>query len=245
MATVWAPRRAPRIGLWQNNAYSTGWSHTIPFSTLADLVESMASTPALRQRSPDAGPPTSRLTMRGPAPRPLEEWDGRVNRLGIVAHGDQQGVVQLERNLTASNVSSFSAELAQLTTFLTTDAQLIFYSCIAGSGDEGTRLLVALSLYLPGRTVIGFTVMGETEASELLSGVSAQSPGAVREAPHGEGSGRRGAEGLLGPQSVYAKWARDGRLVRNAPMQRDAQNHCANPDCPGHSSPLHHCSGWH
>jgi hypothetical protein len=237
MATIWAPHIAPRIGRWAERAYATGWSHTIHFSSLEDLLRQMSGRTELRENAARQGPGT----MRVPFPR----LGGRVTRLGIVAHGDIDGLVQLDSPLTADTVRSFERVLQQFPSFLTQDAQVIFFSCIAGAGRDGDRLLNALSTSWPGRTVIGFTVWGETEATEAVAQFSPQSPGHVREAPHQEGSGRPGREGLLGPWNMYAKWSRNGTIVRRPITERDRQNHCANPRCPGHRSPLDHCPGWH
>lgn len=217
MATVWAPFRAPRIGDWQDRAYTSGWSHTIYFTSLRNLLDEMSRRSGLR---------------------------GKVTRLGIVAHGNTDGLVQLDRNLTAGTVQTFHDELQDLRLYLTRNAQCIFYSCIAGAGRDGDRLLNSLSHRLPGRTIIGFIVLGETSANEALSHLSPQTPGHVREAPHGEGSGRAGRRGLLGPESEYAKWSRNGTIVRNASLYRNAQRQCANPDCPGHRSVYDRCPGW-
>ena len=238
MATVWAAHTAPRIGRWQTHAYSTGWSHTIHFSSLRDLLLQMSSGRGLQ----DANAVRPRATMNWPRQdrRPI----GWVSRLGIVAHGDQAGVVQLGRDLTPDSLPAFDRELTELGEYLTPDGMVVFFSCIAGSGSEGSRLLTGLSERLPGRTIVGFTVMGETQASENLSAMSPQSPGWVREAPHGAESGRPGAEGMLDPWSVYAKWAKNGRITRSPPATRQEGNRCANPQCPGHRSPLDHCRGW-
>jgi len=239
MSTVWAAHTGPRIGQWRDRAYTTGWSHTFHFSSLRDLLEQMSRRRGLRER-----PRTPAFrTMRPPTPDLRQH--GQVTRLGIVAHGDTQGVVQLDRDLTVSSISSFDQKLQELCSYLTDNAQVIFYSCNMAFGRAGDALLNALSARLPGRTVIGFTIQGETDANEMLSAMSPQSPGRVREAPHGTGSGRPGREGLLGPWSLYAKWSRDGTIVRRPPVERGPSNRCANPSCGGHSSPRHHCSGFH
>jgi hypothetical protein len=208
MATVWAAHIAPRIGQWQQQAYETGWSHTFRFSSLTHLVNQMSYCRGLRERHPTA----PLRTMR--PPRPDSHEYGQVTRLGIVAHGDREGVVELDRHLTADSMPSFATELEELSTYLTPDAKVIFYSCIAGAGIDGDRLLNTLSVRLRGQTIIGFTVFGETDASEALSAIAPQSPGRVREAPHGRGTGRSGREGLLGPWSIYAKWSLNGAIVR-------------------------------
>ena len=84
MATVWAPFRAERVGRWADQAYETGWSHTIHFSSLRDLLNGMGSRGGLR---------------------------GQVTRLGVVAHGDRQGLIQLDRHVTTATLGSFSHEL--------------------------------------------------------------------------------------------------------------------------------------
>lgn len=206
------------MGRWQTEAYSSGWSHTIHFSSFAGLLDTMRTRHGLR---------------------------GNVSRLGIVAHGDQDGQVQLERPLRPGSVSRFEGEWRRLRDYyLEPTAQLVFFSCIAGAGTEGSRLLVEISRRLPGRTIIGFTVSGETSASENLSALSAQTPGQVREAPHGRGSGRPGRAGLLVPHHVAAKWARNGAVVRIPPLERAPGNRCGNPECPGHALPIHFCEGW-
>ena len=124
---------------------------------------------------------------------------GAVTRIGIVAHGDEQGVVKLDTKITIDTLDKVNRELQELRLFLTKDGMLEFYSCVAGAGAEGSQLLCAISQRLPGRSIVGFTIMGETDASENLSAVSAQSPGRIREAPHGKNTGRRGMEGLMTP----------------------------------------------
>lgn len=217
MATVWAPFRTAGVGQWTDRAYESGWSHTVQFSSLRDLLNSMASRGGLR---------------------------GAVTRLGVVAHGDRQGLIQLDRDITVTSLKEVARELNELRLYLARDGMMEFYSCNAAAGAEGSQLLCGLSNHLPGRTVVGFTVFGETDAGDALSAMAPQTPGRVREAPHGKGSGRPGRDGILTPWHATAKWARDGRIVRAAPIEREPDNRCANPACPGHSSALHHCQNW-
>lgn len=204
MATVWAAR----VGVWQDRAYSTGWSHTVQFNGLADLNDQL-ETANLR---------------------------GKVTRLGILAHGDRPGIVQLDRPMSLHALSGFQQELERLRWSLTSDAQLIFYSCIAGKSAEGDQFLSALSTMLEGRTIIGFTLYGETGAP--LGIVTSPGDVVARESSL-TSSGRK--LGVLTPEHVAAKWARNGMIVRNSPLERDVQRHCAKRGCPGHLSPRDRC----
>ena len=169
---------------------------------------------------------------------------GAVARLAIVAHGDRDGVVELDPPLTLSTVGRYGSNFDRLRLFLTRNAFLEIYSCVAGAGEDGSRLLNEISVRLPGRTVVGFIVSGETQANEALSRMSPQTPGHIREAPHSLGTGRSGRTGLLTPWSFYAKWSRNGRVVRMPILGRDRDNRCANPECPGHASAVDNCEGW-
>lgn len=214
MATVWAPLNAPRIGQWQDHAYGSGWSDTIHFDNLRGLV--------------------SEMNRRNLA--------YSVSRLGIVAHGDRPGVVQLDRTLRSTTVRDFREELQLLRSYLTPNGQFAFYSCIAGQGPEGDELLCAISRHLPGRTVIGFTTFGLTSASEMLSGMAPMRPGNVRPSS-GLGQAYEG-HGTMDPYDVFAKWAMNGQIIRDAPVERDEERHCANPQCPGHAGPTDNCPNW-
>ena len=79
----------------------------------------------------------------------------RVAKLAIVAHGDTAGLVQLDSDMTSTNVTSFRLDLADLIDYLTPNGKLIFMSCIAGAGKEGDELLSTISSYLPGRYGLG------------------------------------------------------------------------------------------
>lgn len=214
MATVWAPFDAPRIGSWQDRAYSSGWSHTILFSSLPGLRNEMHR----------------------------RNLDHRVTRLGIVAHGDHPGRVQLNERLDVNSIGSFSEQIRLFGDYLTSDAQFIFYSCIAAAGRKGGEFLCRISNYLPGRTIVGFTVYGLTLAGEALSHMSPQTPGHI--SPATRLGQRIEGHGFMDPYDVFAKWARNGRIIKDAPVERDAQRHCANPQCPGHADSRHNCQGW-
>ena len=214
MATVWAHHHSPNIGLWVDRAYSSGWSATIRFDTLDELVTHMGE--------------------RGLV--------GTVTALGIVAHGDRPGVVVLDRELTATSIPLFASGFDALDRSLTKQAKLAFFSCIAGKDAPGSSLLMALSLRLPGRTIIGFEVYGWVA-------VEPNAPGQILE----DVDGWPGANApvprpavIMTPWGRFAKWALDGRIIRYPVLEQSGRPNkkCANPACPGHSNALHQCSRW-
>jgi len=132
MATVWAFREDAFE--WKDNAAQTGWSHVFKFHGLSDLVIQLRRASLM----------------------------GQVTKLGIVAHGDTNGFAKLDRGLTFESAPTFKAEFLQLHGFLIAYARVIFFSCIAGGGAPGTKLLNFLSGHcLPHRHVIGFEVFGD------------------------------------------------------------------------------------
>lgn len=82
MATVWAYRIDTFD--WKNDATKTGWSHAFKFTGLSDLITQ------LRNARPSIS--------------------GQITKLGIVAHGNQAGLVQLDRDLTVESLSTFRKE---------------------------------------------------------------------------------------------------------------------------------------
>jgi len=169
---------------------------------------------------------------------------GGVNQLALVAHGDEAGVVQLDRNLTARNSSEFEADFGKLKDYLTFDAWVTFYSCIAGKEQRGTDLLVSVSRLLAGRTIVGFEMFGLIGPAGSLN-----SPGTMKAT---ESSLPQIAimassqHGLLNPWCPWAKRARDGKLLHIPALEQNGRFNktCANPGCSGHSSPYHSCPGW-
>lgn len=206
---------AHRVGAWEQKP-ETGWSHTFPVQGLSQLMDLV-----------------ERASLRGV-----------VTHLGIVAHGDQPGVVQLDRLLTSATTADFRAEFQRLRWYLTRDAMLTFYSCIAGQGERGSQLLIEISRQLPGRTIVGFEVFGLIGPSGLKN-----APGhmiGTDTAVLQFAMDRRSQLGRLDPWCPFAKRARDARIV-HLPMleQKNRYNKtCAYPGCPGHKEPRHSCSGW-
>ncbi len=193
MTGVWAYA----AGEWSHRG-ANGFTHVIRIRGLEDLVAE------LRWRA--------------------SRW-GAIERLGIVAHGDADGVVRLQPTVLNPHTARtrLASELDKLSRHLAPDAVVTFYACVAGAGLQGTALLVAVSERLPGRTVVGFEVMGEIAASGLPN-----TAGRVRERQHASGEGRHA---WLTPHSVFAKWARNG--VREAPTGGTGPTGAARRTAPG------------
>jgi hypothetical protein len=206
---------AHRVGAWTRNP-ATGWSHTLQMNGLGDLTRAM-----------------DRAGLKGV-----------VTQLGIVAHGDQPGQVILNRQLTAATIDVFRFELNGLRSYLTRNGILTFYSCIAGKGEAGSRLLVALSNQLPGRTVVGFELFGLIGPPGIPN-----APGnviATETSLAQLAMDQRAQHGRLHPWCPFAKRARDGQVVHLPILEQAGRPNrtCANPQCRGHSQPSHSCSGW-
>lgn len=203
------------VGAWSKSPAS-GWSHTISMRGISDLVASLSAAKLNR----------------------------RVTQLAIVAHGDAPGQVVLDHKLTASNVANSSAILKRLGGYLTSDGMLTFYSCIAGRGDEGSQLLVALSNQLRGCTIVGFELYG------LIGPSGAPNlPGRMTATDASDAQGAMSTKyqhGNLSPWCPFAKRARDGQIVHYPVLEQNGRpnKRCANPTCPGHSDPHHSCQGW-
>lgn len=195
MATVWAWRRG--AGIWSgNDPVQTGWSHQIEFSDLKDLL----------------------VKLNGIRP----SIKGSVTKLGIAAHGDAPGVVEIGPVLSAGTAGSSGDDLRQLNDFLAAYARLIFFSCIAGASEKGTAFLNLLSgHFFPHRHVIGFEVFG-------LFGRGVSAPGAVNAADSNgfaTAAGPIGKNPRLSEYSWYAKWSLDGRIIRRSANDQGALVH--------------------
>jgi len=192
---------------------SSGWSHTIHFKSLKELTEELANN----------------------------SLEGQVEILAIVAHGDSNGLVQLDRNLTPGTLASFGDELDTLNKFLVTHGKLIFVSCIAGTGKEGDELLTGISKRLPNRHVIGFTIFGGM-AQEGFPTL----PGQILEVQHWmPGMPAKLLKGLptLTEYSYFSKWARNGYITRIPidEQSKDEKHRCAWSLCPGHAKATDRC----
>lgn len=206
---------AYRVGVWTNNP-GAGWNHTLSIGGLSDLSDQM-----------------EKAKLRG-----------TVSHLAIVAHGNAPGLVQFDHDMTAATMSHFATDLARLKAYLTADAWVTFYSCIAGKDEPGSRLLIELSKQLPGRTIVGFELFGFIGPAGALN-----TPGTMTavETPVAQLAMKPNARhGNLNPWCPFAKRARDSRIVHYPILEQNGRpgKRCANPNCPGHASPAHSCSGW-
>jgi hypothetical protein len=195
MATVWAARED--AFKWGNEPKKTGWSHSFKFESLSDLVQQMRNVPSLA---------------------------GKVTKLAIVAHGDKQGEVKLDRTLNPDTATTFRHDFAQLDAFLGPYARLIFYSCIAGADQQGSKLLNIISgQFLSRRHIIGFEVFGGVGPGgtpRLAGQISAvdRPPPFGAEIPAGPGS----SSTILSEYSWYAKWSFGGKIIRLPRLQQGA-----------------------
>lgn len=130
MATVWAYRE----GAFSRTA-STGWNHTINFTSPSDLAGQMDAA-GLR---------------------------GRVQRLVILAHGDRPGQLLMEGTRHGATSAAVIGRL--YAPFLQSNAMLILMACIAGAGDDGSLFLRRLSTELRGRVIVGFSAYGVIDSS--------------------------------------------------------------------------------
>ncbi len=187
MATVWAAREDAFE--WKNDP-TTGWSHLFTFGSLSDLSQQMIrARPAL---------------------------PGQVTKLAIVAHGDLQGQVKLDRLLTPESATSFRQDFLQLDAFLGPYARLIFFSCIAGEDERGSQLLNIISgKFLPRRHIIGFEVsggVGPGGALKLAGNINAVDRGGEAGGTLVAGPGSNST--ILTEYSWYSKWSLNGRIIR-------------------------------
>ena len=205
---------AHRIGNFVRKPES-GFGFTIRFSGLDDLIASMSKS-GLR---------------------------GRVESLVIVAHGDESGLVQLDRNLTPTALPSFDREFTNLKPYFEPSAgsKLIFMSCLAGLEKDGDRLLCGISARLANVHVSGFEVNGSTvaegmpmEPGSLTDGIGLMNGGPAK---------LMKGKPVLDEYSIFSKWAFNGYITR-IPAREQLQRKglkCAWSLCPGHAKPTDRC----
>ncbi|HET6150151.1 MAG TPA: DUF4347 domain-containing protein [Polyangia bacterium] len=180
-----------------NAPEKTGWSHQVEFSDLQDLLQKLnALRPSIK---------------------------GQITKLGIVAHGDEGGVVEIGPKLTVNTAAGSAIDLQQLDSFLVSYARVIFFSCIAGDGERGTTFLNLLSgRFFLHRHIIGFDVFA------LYATVGANAPGAMDAADKNKfamPAGPRGRDPRLTEYSWYAKWSLDGRVIKKSANDQGALTH--------------------
>jgi len=92
----------------------------------------------------------------------------------------------------------------------------MFVSCIAGSRQQGTDLLVGISRLLPTRYIVGFTQWGTLSPSGLnMPGAIYQSGSPVAVFPNPQAE-------RLDVDSRFAKIARDGQIIREPTLSDQA-----------------------
>ncbi len=197
MDNVWAYRTE---NLGTTFKVAGEWDRVITFDTLADLAEEL---------------------------RKANMAAGQVSKLGIVAHGNTPGVVQLKpAHLTAASAGQYSADFTTLRKYLRADARVIFYSCIAGQGSQGSALLNELSeKHLGGRHVIGFErygLVGSSPPDEPAGKMRCNISAVVNEKflcdPTSTGNPVTDrivkADQILNEYSIYAKWSYRGQIIK-------------------------------
>ncbi len=209
---VWAFR--PGAGNFVATGKASGWDYCFSFPKLSDLLETLKA-------------------------KALNE---QVANLSIVAHGDADGVVQLESLLTPKTIGGFKTQISELRSFLKPNGKLIFMSCIAGKGEEGSALLTALSNMLPGIYTIAFTIYGG------YSGNFVSTPGQIWEDQYGNGKGSAMPKDpkWMTEHSIFSKWALNGKIIK-FPQDEQAlrpNKTCANPACPGHLRGVDQCDAF-
>ncbi|MEI7996065.1 MAG: hypothetical protein WCH01_14300 [Methylococcaceae bacterium] len=160
----------------------------------------------------------------------------RIPKLAILVHGDFGGVVYIEnqkKNIPDSERNNqnymfmspytifyFKKEIEELNKYLTEDAQIIFYSCRAGAGSEGGYFLKEMSRYLPNKTVIGFSTLGQSGVSGTNPPTLPKPAGMVFETGESylEPNKQYKNIGLRDITSKYAKHAKNGNIVKSAQL---------------------------
>lgn len=98
-----------------------------------------------------------------------------LGRVGLNAHGEPGAVsvngvneqaIAFPPVLRPDTMDKFESVFTFFDRVMTPNAMLLFLSCLAGNGSEGTKLLLKLSTRMPGRTVVAFSKKGYTSVSE-------------------------------------------------------------------------------
>jgi hypothetical protein len=198
MINVWAYRKQD---LGSTFTVAGEWNQVILFDTLPDLLEKFT---------------TANIPK------------GQVRKLGIVAHGDKPGRVQMKPvDLTATTAGQFKQDFDILRDYLWKNARIVFYSCIAGQTKEGSALLNELSgKYFPDRHVIGFEKFGLASGGQQPAGELRCSEQTVDGKARPEfycsptatlrtvTDLRRQTEQILSEYAIYAKWSFRGKIIK-------------------------------
>ena len=90
----------------------------------------------------------------------LKAFGSKASTLGILAHGDQGGNVELGNEvLDVWSLDSFRSKFDDINAGLRDDATLYIYGCLSGAGRNGSVMLKEISKMLPRKRVVGFNVL--------------------------------------------------------------------------------------
>ena len=117
---------------------------------------------------------------------------------------------------------------------------MAFYACIAGQYEDGSSLLEKISNFLPGRTIVAFSVYGYLGPFQNL-------PGVVQAANDSQIAPKDKALGFLDPWCRWAKRAKDGKVVHVdiLSQNKDPKKRCAKKGCGGHAAVGDACPGYY
>ena len=129
---------------------------------------------------------------------------GQITRLAINMHGLADGAAFVngkeEEPLTADNIHKFFSELEAIGQSTSSDSIILLMGCVAGLGENGSRLLSALSNLWFGRKVVGFATLGFAHGGGMArSGAGCSEPGmrATKEVASGHPLDRDKVQDLL------------------------------------------------
>jgi hypothetical protein len=206
MSRVWAVMR--RRMEKDTGVWKKGsWDHLVEFTSLGDLVGQLKTLNA-----------------------------SQISKLGIVAHGNQSGLVRLDRDLTPESAPSFNSEFSDLSQYMADYGRLIFFSCKAGDSEPGTKLLNILSAIRSNRAGVDYVAIDKDRASSaaLRGVVDALGVSVSFQAKQLKFMTRHELDHLARTrhhEGVVVHW-----------NQQVVLNKCANPGCPGHSESWHFCT---
>jgi hypothetical protein len=90
----------------------------------------------------------------------LKGFGSKASTLGILAHGDSGGTIELgDEVLNVWKLDSFRSKFRDINDGLRDDATVYIYGCVSATGQNGTALLKEISKMLPHKKVVGFNVI--------------------------------------------------------------------------------------
>lgn len=234
MSNVWSFYTGARPSISTAAAPRTEWTYLFPFSNLNNLLDQMNDA----------------------------HLRGRIDKLAIQTHGNLNGELQLEGALSETYLRLYSTYFLplfnRLRWFLKRDAYLIFSSCGYPSGANGVGgafedLIIAISRILPGRTIVSFEKEVHNNSLWTQPGwtwieVPQEFQHFIEEPEfrriYGLSDDYRGTTVWATPTSIFAKWAKDGIIIRRPISERVNTPHfrCGRPSCQGHLRVYQYCS---